>query len=573
MAGLEGGTLGFDTVTAQHIPTAWGQEASAADLIGAAIEAAESWLFDAARSTGTAGHDMADLAPTAAQAITVYSKRKMLNELWNRCWHEGWQVQVDEKGRYCWWPIDESSERTKFAWRRCFEDKLINWPSLLSWRHLTPSQRRRLARKRSVVAIGDGRIKTRHIPYLSKNMPAYVYEKYMLQGSYVSDFMNSPFPVAPHISVDLLLEAWHVVLDIANLLLPAPPHSTSSLSPDEARRLALSINRATVERAISRALHVSPELSREIAMFLTFTSQTGGKRKVKGNKGLWAAPLIDVPGTDDVLLALPVLTTSITQRRAEAWLEKGGINDDNPAAARGDRYEVIYRSKITRALAENGTFTTASCAPSGVAATASFDEQVDLVVAFGGLCLVGEVKFFLMPLAPHETKRFENKLRRAALQVKRKSDALRERPDVIAGALGIEHTAASALTLLPIIITNQHYGCSTSVEGVLVVEADLLLNYLRSGSAHNNIFALCRNNVAIDRECEELYATEKEAAEKFENHMSAPYMLTRILNRVGWRESYIPTLAHGVTISATPVLEDLSGYERIRAVMLREKLS
>ncbi len=568
------GTMALDALTGLRIPGAAGQEFTVGDFTEAGIDLAENWLFDAARSSGAAGASIADLAPTAVRAMELYSFRKSLNALWNQAWFRGWHVQVGIKGACRWIPGDEARERLEFAWRTRHAANLMNFQHIdaATWPHLTPVERRKRARRFSVVEVRETKerleLKVGAIGYFSKLLPVYLIERGALEGSYVADFIDSPLPIDSRLSVVLLLQAWHVLLDLARLLAARAPLPTT-LSPGEACKLAMAVDRTTLARALAKALQVAPEVADAVIAFLTFAFQTGGSKKARGNKGLWAAPLVPVPASDEqqLLLPLPVLATSNPARRAEAWLEKGGIHDANPVDARGDRYEAIYRSKVCNAVASNKTFKTARCAADGIPMTLGFDEQIDLVVAFGGLCLVGEVKFFLMPADPHECERFDVKLATAAGQARRKEAALRARPDVLAHALGIDVVEASSLKLLPLVVTNQDYGFSTRVDSVLVVEAAFLRTYLASGEIVTDMVISAVGKRSITGAMT-LYGTEQSAARRFETQMSAPYVLTRFLKRIAWKETPLPTLANGPTLLAMPVLEDIAGSDRMRVEAL-----
>ncbi|MEG3087720.1 hypothetical protein [Sphingomonas sp. PB4P5] len=345
----------------------------------------------------------------------------------------------------------------------------------------------------------------------------------------------------------------------------------TSLAPEEARALALMASRPAICDAVRQVVRVSESDADAIVKFLTFQFQTGGTKKEAGNKGLWAAPLVPIPGTDDMALPLPVLTTSNPARRAEAWLEKGGINDSNPLGSRGDRYEALYRERACEAVAGNGKFKQAHCAAKEIKKSKVFPEQVDLLVAFGGLCLVGEVKFFLMPADLHERDRYDTKLRGAAAQAKRKAVALEGRRDIVASNLGISRTEAEALKLLPLIVTAQGYGFSISVDDVLVVEAEFLRLYL-SGDDLVTGRAL---NPATGRSTDvstQLYGSEQAAAFNFETIMRAPFVLTRFLDRVEWGETTFPSLTHADTVIEVPLLSDLKGFERMQAEAMRAEL-
>lgn len=570
-AAVKDGMLAVDAIAGLQIPGAAGQELTLAEIAEVGTDLTENWLYDAAASTGAEGANIADLAPTAVYATKFYSFRKMLNILWNEAWHAGSYIQSNGSGSYRWCPRDRQREELEFAWRCRQSANLMNFPAIdrTVWPKLSPSDRRKRARKFSVTGINSTKkveIQVGAISYLSRHMPAYVYEKGALEGSYVANFVDSPLRTDQGLSAALLLQAWHVVVDIARLLAAQTP-LPDTLTPEGARKLALTIDRASLVGALSRALKVAPEQADAIVAFLAFEFQVGGQRKEKGNKGLWAAPLVPVPGSTDVLLPLPVLLTSNVARRAEAWLEKGGINDDNPAGARGDRYEAFLRSEITNAIAGNRLFTTACSSVNGIKKDASFDEQIDLLVVVGSLALVGEVKFFLMPTDPHEKKRFDHKLREAAEQARRKATALQGRPDVTARAVGIELARASSLRLLPIVVTNQDYGFSTRVEGVLIINAKFLRLYFGGGDILSEMAFTSAGGRSITRTMT-LYHDEEGAARCFETEMSSPRVLSRFLSRIDWSAVVIPTLAHGPTSKDIPVLRDVTGSERSLAQML-----
>ena len=69
-----------------------------------------------------------------------------------------------------------------------------------------------------------------------------------------------------------------------------------------------------------------------------------------------------------------------------------------------------------------------------------------------------------------------------------------------------------------------------------------------------------------------LYSTEGAAAANFEQQMSAPYVLTRFLDRVTWSATLLPTLVHGATYRAVPVLQDITGDERMRVEAMKAEL-
>ncbi|CAN7342503.1 hypothetical protein LJR010_001780 [Ensifer adhaerens] len=256
----------------------------------------------------------------------------------------------------------------------------------------------------------------------------------------------------------------------------------------------------------------------------------------------------------------------------EAWLEKGGIDDANPVTTRGILYETLYRSRLKEEIDNNKKFKSASAAEHGIKPSKGFKEEIDLLVSFGGLCIVGEVKLFLMPTEPAERVRYDGKLESAAKQAKRKAEALKAKPEVAAAALGISIQDAATLEYLPLVVTAQNYGFSTRVEDVLVVEAEFLKMYLSGSNIVVGRAVQFGSSRTVDQ-TREYYANEAGAAKNFVKEASSPYVLTRISDRFVWATSPFPTLAHAGATLAVPVFRDVSGAERRRAQSLIDLLS
>lgn len=563
--------LAEDVLAVKRICDAKGQIFTMSDLVEHGIDTTENWLFDASQSTGS-NAATENLAPLAANAMRSYSLRKSLNVLWNGAWSDGNFCVEEYPGVWRWKSGAPQWQTLIVAWQARQESNLMNFPTIdrTIWPKMKAADRRKQSRTWGVTALsttkGITKFKVSSPQYLSRNMPAYQFERAALEGSYLADFLDDGMPDDPVLTVGNLLLAWHAILDIAKLLTKQAP-LTEGLSPQEARALALVVSRTAVRNAIGEALRVSDANADTITDFLTFTFQTGGRNKNSGNKGLWAAPLVPVPGTGDVAIPLPVLTMSNPARRAENWLEKGGINDKSKKGKRGDRYELLYRAKVCEAVEENSKFRTASCAKREIKESV-FGEQVDLLVSFGGLCLVGEVKFFLMPTDPHERDRYDEKLRGAAEQAKRKAAALDTRRDVVADYLSISQDDANALRLLPVIVTAQGYGFSQYFDDVLVIDAEFLRLYLMGDDLVTGRVLEPKTGRHSDITMS-FYESESDAAHKFERNMSSPFVLTRFIERVVWSEIRLPCLVHGKAVIDIAQLGDLTSFERMQAEIMK----
>ena len=584
------GILSMDVAANLPVSGAGGQRAPAASISQISTDIAENWLFDAVSAKGVSAPPI-DLAPMAIEALQSYSFRKMINTLWNQVWWYDWSYNETEDNITRWQPGDPDFERLEVAWGMRQESNLMNLPFLdmTTWPKMTPVARRHCSRIRGVTAVqGVGtrqHFKVQRLSYLSRRMPVYPMERAALEGTHLTDFTGAELPLVPKVTADLLLLAWHVVLDVAMLLARRAPLPEGNLSPEAARNLALIVNRAALQRAVEEGLCIEETTADAIVTFLTFSFQASGRNRAAGNKGLWAAPLVKVPGTSQLALVQSVLMTGNIVRRVESWLEKGGLDDrrlttwpvtkgrhtlDKPVLSttesRGDRYETIVRSRICQAIARNRLFAGAAYADREVKQTTTFPEQIDLLVSFGGLCLVGEVKFFLMPADPHECYRYDEKLRGAAQQAKSKVAALRTQPNMLATALGIDVAAAQKLRLLPIIVTAQGYRFSTRVDEVLVIDATFLRLYMLGGDINTGMAfepATGRNVIQTMR----LYTSEKTAVDNFEATMTAPYQMARFLQKIEWGERSLPTLAHHSAVMKVPVV--VGGHDTFEMMQAR----
>ncbi|MGO7353894.1 hypothetical protein ACCS66_04060 [Rhizobium ruizarguesonis] len=566
--------ISMDAMSGVRITSATGQHFTLEDLAESSTDLTENWLFDALTATGS-NPPPEELSVFAVEAGRAYSFRKAMNTLWNQARYEGWFYELRADGRASWNPGSREDMVLNQTWLQRQQSNLMNYPNvdMSVWPKLTVSQRRQRARVRAVTSAtrtgGTVRLKVSSPSYLSTRLPHYVIERSALEGSFLSDFLEADMPNAKGVTASKLLLAWHLFLDIAKELSNGVKLPTL-LSPSQAEELALSLPVDVLQDALVQGVPVTAEVALAIIDFLTFQLKTGSNEK--GNRGLWSAPLVKVPSRDEYLLPLPALETSNPARKVEAWLEKGGIDDVNPVTARGLLYETLYRSRLKNAIDNNKKFNNASAAEHGIKPSKDFKEEIDLLVSFGGLCLVGEVKLFLMPTEPGERVRYDGKLESAAKQAKRKADALSAKPEVAAAALGISVQEATALQYLPLVVTAQNYGFSTRVADVLVAEAEFLKMYLSGNDIVVGRAVQLGSSRTVDQ-TREYYSNEAGAARNFFKETSAPYVLTRISERFVWTTSPFPTLAHAGATIAVPVFRDVTGAERQRAESLISMLS
>jgi hypothetical protein len=300
-----------------------GQSGSADNIIEVAVDAAESWLFNAYNGKpGGSAQVAGDLSKIAARAMRRYSIQHGLNDLWNQgCW-EGWRLFMKD-GKPVWAASDTELATRLEASRVRQAENFMNYPfiDMASWARLSPEERKRRL-PRTVTKVSAGKLRKIRVgkpACLSRQPPAFLLDRAGLEGSYLGFLLDREFPENNRFTCRFLLQAWHAIVDLALAL--ARPHRQREIhSLEDAQSLALLVWRRELVDVLMRALMVDQSTADAVIMFLTFGPRSGGD---KGHRGLWAAPLVPIPDEDRFALALPALVMSNPLRRTEAWLEKG----------------------------------------------------------------------------------------------------------------------------------------------------------------------------------------------------------------------------------------------------------
>jgi hypothetical protein len=533
--------------------------------IDAMTDAMDSWLFEAADFVGglSSVDDLADVAVKNAQR---FSLQRGHYDLWQAALWEGWCLAMDGQTLSFVPPNRELEALLDACGLRKEENIMENaWIDLAAWLQLEVQRRRELQLPLTVIAIDEKPGKRRRFVVgrpsaTARNAPAYLIGKASLEGSYLAAFLERPLPAQTELNCELLSRAWYVLHDLASVLAIKRPRPTLS-DHDNVRRWAFVVRRSELMDVLCRALSIGDELAREIVAFLSWSKGT--------YKGLWGAPLVPLPGTgNDLALAHSVLVTSNILRRTEIWLTKGGLDDNLGRASRGTSYEEQLRREIREGVKQNSIVVDSACAEHAIKKTASFPEQIDLVVQFASLLLVGEVKCLLFPADPRERYNFLKKLKDAAEQAKRKAKALACRTDIAARVLGIPESKVKELRVLPIVVMNQGFGMSLAFDDCVVTDAKFLKLYLSSGRYLSEA-AFSRVDGKWADAQSYLYHNTVEATDNFERSMRTPPPLYRFVDQLRWTTFRFPTLPDGALQIARTELTDLSSQARSRYEALR----
>lgn len=492
----------------------------------------DSWLHEAADSAGELG-EYARLADEAAGNATRHSFGRGQYDLWQTALWEGWELVEDDQPLFM--PAShELAALLDACVMRHQSDFLAGARKLgAQWAQMGPEERRDIMLPLTVTAIDEKPGRRRQFfvkrPPPVPHAPAYVIEKSALEESYLAPLLDRPLPAMGEVNCGLVLRAWHVIQDLAKLLVHRLPRA-SFHNTGNVRQWALAVRRNELLEVLHQALSVPDDGAQKILDFLSW--------KKDSYKGLWGAPLVPLPGGDDLVLAQPVLETSDVIRRVEIWLTKGGLDDNLSQGSRGSTYEAHLRLKIREVLKGNPIVKDSACADQAIKKTADFGEEIDLLIQFDSLLLVGEVKSLLFPSDSRERYNFMVKLKDAAAQASRKAAYLAHRRKAAAYALKITETRAESLRIVPIVVMNQGFGASLRFADCIVTDAAFLMQYLGTGKYYEN---------AAD------------AVQGFATTMQRPPPLYRFVDGLRWTEYEFPMASGGAfRIARTEFSESIS---------------
>lgn len=562
--------MSFDYIVSRpKFETGAGAMSAADDVIEMVIGSAESWIFDAYNqpTDGTPSeHSVQELIVGGGR---IYSLQRSHADLWNQARWDGWGLDPSSTR---WQPADKEFSTIEDAWRARAHANSVNHSMLVvtEWDSLTISQRRKLALKRTIESIRRSyrglKINVGRPTDLSlRKPPLYALDLASLEGSYLGQLIEEDLPKAAGLNAGLLLKAWHVCTDLAKRLMAGLDDREIS---ERLEDFALLVPRPVLVKTLASALEIEIDLAERVVEFLTYRTKLPGG---KGQRGLWAAPLIEVPGGDEIGISAPALNFSFILRRVEAWFEKGGLDDQLGKKSRGETLERAYREKLALSVQENELLTNSLVAPLTIKKTSTFPQQIDLLFRLGDLLVVGEVKHRLFPSDSMERFNYFQKLKGAAEQAKVKAQAISDHPETAAAALGLPVETIKQLRVLPLVVVNQGFGLSLMVDDVRVTETMFLDHLLGDATIVSGMSFDVFTGERIFAE-DTIYESEKDLVERFQDILADPWVLRRYISRMGWRTYEFPQASGGSITIEAPLLGDITGEERGRAEDTRDYL-
>ena len=541
-------------------------EVDAGSRLDATVDAVDSWIFEAVDGPLN-GPSPPDLAVASIMNMRRFGGQRAHFDLWQQALWEDWRLGRHEE-QWVFIPGDWDMAALQDAWLHRKESNFMGyvWIDQSTWPLMQPAMRRSKQLSLTVIGVEQRAGKRRRLvvgrPPIT-HMSAYAIAQAGLEGTYVNAFLTRALPKYADLSCALLLRAWHVLSDLTKVL--AAERSRPTFTDfTNVRQWALVVRRSELVETLARALSVSDGVATQAIDFLSWSKGT--------YKGLWGAPFVPLPGQSDQLaIAASVLTHSNLVRTVEIWMTKGGLDDQLSKGSKGRSFEAELRADVREELKGNAVVRDTACAEHAVKKGPDFPEEIDLLVRFGTILLVGEVKCFLYPADSRERFNFLRNLRGACDQASRKAIAIGQRMDVAARALGISEADAQLLQVVPIVVLNQGYGMSLVSGNCVVTDAKFLKLYLGSAT-YTSEGAVNVADGGMATTTRSLYRDAAEAVTNFESTMRSPPPLHRFRSLLRWTSFAFPTTSGGALQIAQTELGQLPDatrklYETMKAAV------
>lgn len=556
--GRKTGVYDFERAQQQFVSNVAGQEMTADDHIVYLVDSLPHWLFHIWKVAEDAPIDEPeDAFQFAGRAMAIASIERSLRHLWLCTLWNGNAIEKTEN-KLIEGPRDRAVAERWFAWD-------LRQQMLLSREHRIDAASRIFAGgKLPPVKPAFGRTVIRvewpqseHRRFIVGNTSGvrpeqrgHVSERDMLEAQYTGAFLDEPLPRSPRGSFTCreLSTAWWVLQDLARV---ASNDLGKAWMPDDTAigRFAITVERKDLAKVFSQCLSIDPERGGEIVDWLTCDPNDTGRLFAKS---FWSEPLLPAPDSELRHILLAPLLTGAPLKRIEAWMERGGISDNQGVKGRGKPFEKYVRSEIATVLAANCLLTDTVVAEHGLKRKGE-SEEIDLLVRVGDAVLVGEVKCFVAPSEPTDKHNHLGNLSKATEQGKKKRAWAQTNREKIGIAVGVTDPARlAALTIIPVVVLNNGMGIGLERDGVPVVDLHYLRLLLSSGSYQSG--ARFERGVGVTSEIVKLYASQAELETNLMELLRTPPPLKRFDGALRWRQVPFPTSFGGDFFMELPAL-------------------
>lgn len=477
-----------------------------------------------------------------------------VEDLWAECLWHGWHLDPTEQ-RYAFDYLAPPKDGTAIIRavteyrRRAFEGEDILVLTSY-WRNLPNEEKQRILKRIPQVVIkgvGQGRkyeVRARGLGERERRAPPLLWTyRFKAQHDYRKTLLDEPLPKLKGLTLNKLLDAWEVFSSLAEVLLAETPVVANVSSAGQIFAYSPVLRTTQVQSLLSKWLNTTHDESRRIIKFFTYKPQPSCE--------LWVKPLIKLDDDQIIPLLSPLLSGNIL-RTMERWMKEAGLD----LGSRGRLFEGHARHSLKEALDSSKILTNTGVLMRPFRFRSSEgEEEIDIVLWFKNVVLVGEAKCTILPTEPLEFYRYYDDLKTKSDQIRGKLNAVLSNTQGALAQLGLSGSIKeSEVKFVPFVLTNQPLGVGRSIQGIPVVDLPTLWIYLGEGVYHRMV-TLDNSGRMSAKKTIPLYRSEDEAVQGIEEYLQYTWQFRHYFEYITARVNKHPALHRHDRRSANLILE------------------
>ncbi len=364
---------------------------------------------------------------------------------------------------------------------------------------------------------------------ISQHPSTFAVYRMSIEQLYFSGLCNIELPNCLSVTINQLLRVWAALFSLTKYYaekLEVPPEITEVR---EAMRYAPEFQKYQLLNIISEAAGVDNRAAEVVLNFLTFEDTP--------QCDLWTHPFITVDTNRlTMLLAPPRYGNPL--RCIEQWMVQGGLD----LSKRGPLFEQQLQQSLSDSMSRSRHLSSGGVLDRALKLEANSQiEEIDIVMWFGNLIILGEAKCVLFPAEPLEYHKYRQRVEEASDQIRRKAKFATHNLPRLLSSLGLENKVhAEKVRVVPVVILNQPYGVGFPVNDIPVVDELILCGFLRGEM--DDIAIIGADGVKPLRTVQ-FYNSEDDASEKLQRYLFSPPQIERHRELV--KDQHMPICSMG----------------------------
>lgn len=514
------------------------QDLSADDINSLLVDILPHWFFetkDLPSERESIKFDYQNLERKGAYALSILEG---LRDIWMAALWEGHYFR--ENGEHL--AFGPADKREAFFWKACqMRSEMAMYAPLYR-----PSRTDKDCEMEALTGISGVKEKGRRLEYkfgrVSKRRAKSFSDTIsVLEGSYLSEFLDIPLEDAENVTLRDLVKALWVLECIAfeKYKLAKNKVFTSYRSVSD---LACRIKLSTLTSILERSLFVSHSKAVLIVDSLRLSPDD---EKTCFRDGLWQRPLVNLGG-GEVAVVAPSVINGAKVRFCERRIFGSSGGELRKSSPQGIAFESAVRAASEEGLSSNDYVKDFYVLPHALKRLSPDGEEIDLLVRIGETVIVGEVKCFIAPNEPIERHNYKQKLEDASEQALRKAGWAQVNSTIIAELLQFGGDGRM-LNFVPLVIINHRIGSGIEINDVTICDAHFWKLLVSDGKYTSSAVLSAGKEVPV---ITTLYNGESELIDFVRNEFPRMPPLQPFLDAEKWEQMPFPTA------SGEPILLD-----------------